>query len=447
MLFGTDGIRGTINKYPMLPCEILKFSLAIGAMLHRIVEEKHEKGYKPKVIIAKDTRLSGYIIESALTAGLASVGVNVTLVGPMPTASVPMLIKSIRADLGIMITASHNPFYDNGLKVFDDNGYKLSKANEELLHKIQEHPANFADPSDLGKVNRLEDVHGRYTEYVKSCFPKDLSLEGIRVVVDCANGAGYKIAPAVFWELGAEVVSVGIEPNGININEGCGAILPGLLSAKVIETRSNIGIALDGDGDRLLVCDEMGKIVNGDHIIATIARFLQSKNRLKGNGIVVTRLANSALEEYLNDLGLHTYRTEVGDKNVAYEMKAKGCNFGGETSGHIILGDYTSTGDGIISALQILAFLKESGESASDLLHPFNLTPQRSISIGIPYHVNPLQDERKTSLIERIKEEYNDIRLIIRKSGTENVIRIMAEGKDERQLDMVIEKIKEILLS
>lgn len=447
MLFGTDGIRGTINKYPMLPCEILKFSLAIGSMLQSIAANKHDKGYKPKVIIAKDTRLSGYIIESALTAGLASVGVNVTLVGPMPTASVPMLIKSIRADLGIMITASHNPFHDNGLKIFDANGYKLSREDEEFLHRIQEDITSFADPSELGKVNRLEDVHGRYIEYVKSCFPKDLSLEGIRVVVDCANGAGYKIAPSVFWELGAEVVSVGIEPNGININEGCGAILPGLLSAKVIETRSNIGIALDGDGDRLLVCDEMGKIINGDHIIAIIAKFLQSKNRLKGDGIVVTRLANSALEEYLSNLGLKTYRTEVGDKNVAYEMKERGCNFGGETSGHIILGDYISTGDGIISALQILALLKESGEAASDLLHPFQLTPQRSISVAMSYQINPLQDQNKSSLIDVIRKENQDIRLIVRRSGTENVIRIMAEGKDERQLDIVIDKIKNILLS
>jgi phosphoglucosamine mutase len=447
MLFGTDGIRGTINKYPMLPCEILKFSLAIGSMLQKISEAKHDKGYKPKVIIAKDTRLSGYIIESALTAGLAAVGVNVTLVGPMPTASVPMLIKSIRADLGIMITASHNPFYDNGLKIFDENGYKLLKENEEIIHKLQEEESAFADPSELGKVNRLEDVHGRYIEYVKSCFPKELSLEGMRVVVDCANGASYKIAPSVFWELGAEVVSVGVEPNGVNINEGCGAINPGLLSAKVIETRSNIGIALDGDGDRLLLCDEMGKIINGDHVIAVIAKFLQKQGRLKGNGIVVTKLSNSALEKYFGELGLKTYITDVGDKNVAYEMKKRGCNFGGETSGHIILGDYTSTGDGIISALQIMAYLKENGGSASDLLYPFQLTPQKTVSIAIDYNENPLKNSEKSALIEKIKSENPNIRLIVRKSGTESVIRIMAEGKDERYIDSVIEKIREIIVN
>lgn len=447
MLFGTDGIRGTINKYPMLPCEILKFSLAIGSMLQRISEAKHEKGYKPKVIIAKDTRLSGYIIESALTAGLAAVGVNVTLVGPMPTASVPMLIKSIRADLGIMITASHNPFYDNGLKIFDENGYKLLKENEEIIQRIQEEESVFADPADLGKVNRLEDVHGRYIEYVKSCFPKDLSLEGMRLVVDCGNGASYKIAPSVFWELGAEVVAVGVEPNGVNINEGCGAIHPGLLSAKVIETRSNIGIALDGDGDRLLVCDEMGKIINGDHVIAIIAKFLQSKGRLRGNGVVVTKLSNSGLEKYLQNLGLNIHMTEVGDKNVSYEMRKQGCNFGGETSGHIILGDYASTGDGIISALQILAYLKENGGAASDLLHPFQLTPQKTVSIAIDHNENPLKNSDKVALIDKIKSENPNIRLIIRKSGTENVIRIMAEGKDERNLDIVIEKIKTTLLT
>jgi phosphoglucosamine mutase len=269
----------------------------------------------------------------------------------------------------------------------------------------------------------------------------------MRVVVDCANGASYKIAPSVFWELGAEVVSVGVEPNGVNINEGCGAINPGLLSAKVIETRSNIGIALDGDGDRLLLCDEMGKIINGDHVIAVIAKFLQKQGRLKGNGIVVTKLSNSALEKYFGELGLKTYITDVGDKNVAYEMKKRGCNFGGETSGHIILGDYTSTGDGIISALQIMAYLKENGGSASDLLYPFQLTPQKTVSIAIDYNENPLKNSEKSALIEKIKSENPNIRLIVRKSGTESVIRIMAEGKDERYIDSVIEKIREIIVN
>ncbi len=449
MLFGTDGIRGTINKYPMLPNEILNFSIAIGNMLQKIVESRHEKGYKPKVIIAKDTRLSGYVIESALTAGLAAAGVNVTLVGPMPTASVPMLIKSIRADLGIMITASHNPFYDNGLKIFDEQGYKISGKREMALQEIilSQEGLKLALPQQLGKVNRLEDVRGRYIEYVKSCFPKNLNLEGIRVAVDCANGAAYRIAPNIFWELGAEVVNVGCEPNGININEGCGSIHPGLLSAKVIETRSNIGIALDGDGDRLLVCDEMGKVVHGDHIIAIIAEMLKRKNKLRGDGVIITHVSNSGLENYLDSIGLRTYRSDVGDKNVAYLMREKCCNFGGETSGHIILSDYTSTGDGIIAALQILAFLKESIRVASDVFHPFELIPQRSISLTPPSDLNPLDNKEIVEVLEKVKSENQDVRVIIRKSGTENLIRVMVEGSDERKVDLVIDRIKDVILN
>ncbi len=451
MLFGTDGIRGTINKYPMTPIEILRFSIAIGIMVQRICASKHEKSYKAKVIIAKDTRLSGYVVESALTAGLAAVGINVTLVGPMPTPSVPMLIKSIRADLGIMITASHNPFHDNGLKIFDENGCKLSSEYEQSLQNIileqKESPLenHLATPELLGKVVRLEDVHGRYIEYVKSCFPKNLTLEGIRVVVDCANGASYRIAPNVFWELGAEVVTIGIDPNGININDGCGSINPSALCAKVVETRSDIGIALDGDADRLLICDEMGKVISGDHIIATIAYFLKSKNKLRGDGVVITHVSNSALENYFSELGLKTYKTNVGDKHVADEMRKRKCNFGGESSGHIILNDYTSTGDGIIAALQIMAFLKEKGMVASDILDIFHLTPQQSISIEMPCNINPLTNDSKILLIEQIKNENPDVRIIVRKSGTENVIRVMVEGHNLQQVDIIIQQLKEIL--
>lgn len=449
MLFGTDGIRGTINKYPMTPSEVLKLSIGIGSMVQELCSLKHEKTYKPKVIIAKDTRLSGYLIESALTAGLSAAGVNVTVVGPMPTPSVPMLIKSIRADLGIMITASHNPFHDNGLKIFDDNGYKLSSELENKLHQIisdqQEIEKHLAEASALGKVSRLEDVHGRYIEYVKSCFPKNLTLEGVRIVVDCANGAAYRIAPNVFWELGAEVVTIGTEPNGININDGCGSMYPSSMCAKVVETRSDIGIALDGDGDRLLVCDELGRVINGDQIIAVIGKFLQSKNRLRGDGIVVTHLSNSALDKHFAELGLKTHRTSIGDKHVAHEMRKRKCNLGGETSGHIILSDYTSTGDGIIAALQILAFLEENELKASDIPDIFPLIPQKSASIGFPYGVNPLTNTEKIELIEKIKKENEDLRIIVRKSGTENVIRIMVEGEDPHKVDLTIQQIKEIL--
>ena len=450
MLFGTDGIRGTINKYPMIPGEILKLSIAIALYLHKKCSAKHDKGYKAKVVIAKDTRLSGYIIESILTAGLAAVGINVILVGPMPSPSVPMLIKSIRADLGIMITASHNPFYDNGLKLFDDKGYKLSSENEQVIEQIlldnQTSEQDLAEPAMLGKVSRLEDVHGRYIEYVKSCFPKNLTLEGFRIVVDCANGAAYKIAPSVFWELGAEVVTLSTEPNGININDGCGSMHPSLLSAKIIETRSDLGIALDGDGDRLLICDEMGKIVHGDHVIAIIAAFLHSKNKLRGDGVVLTHLSNSGVEKYLKNIGLKTYRTNVGDKYIAHEMRKQKCSLGGESSGHIILGDYTSTGDGLIAALQIMAFLKEKGGLASDLLYPFPLTPQKSLNIHVLYDHNPLDNPEKKSKIDILKNEYPEMRIIVRKSGTENIIRIMVEGEDISQVDIAIQQIKEVVM-
>ena len=453
MLFGTDGIRGTINKYPITPIEILKFSIAIGIMLQRNCAAKHEKSYKPKVIIAKDTRLSGYVIESALTSGLAAIGVNVTLVGPMPTPSVPMLIKSIRADLGIMITASHNPFHDNGLKIFNEHGYKLSSENEESLQNIilelqeSQLESNLADPEMLGKVVRLEDVHGRYIEYVKSCFPKHLTLEGIRIVVDCANGAAYKIAPSVFWELGAEVVTIGTDPNGININDGCGSMNPSALCAKVIETRSDIGIALDGDADRILICDEMGKVISCDHIIAIIASFLQSKNKLRGDGVVITHVSNSGLINYFSQLGIKTYTTNIGDKHVANEMRKRKCNLGGESSGHIILSDYTSTGDGIIAALQVMAFLKEKEIAASDILDIFPLTPQQSISIKILDGLNPLTNESKISLVDKIKNDNPDVRIIVRKSGTESVIRVMVEGHNLQQVDSIIQQLKEILIA
>jgi phosphoglucosamine mutase len=348
-----------------------------------------------------------------------------------------------------MITASHNPFHDNGLKIFDDNGYKLSSELENKLHQIildqQEPEKHLAEAAALGKVSRLEDVHGRYIEYVKSCFPKNLTLEGVRIVVDCGNGAAYRIAPNVFWELGAEVVTIGTEPNGININDGCGSMHPSAMCAKVVETRSDIGIALDGDGDRLLVCDEIGRVINGDQIIAVIGKFLQSKNRLRGDGIVVTHLSNSALDKHFADLGLKTHRTNVGDKHVAHEMRKRNCNFGGETSGHIILSDYTSTGDGIIAALQILAFLEEQNLKASDIPDIFPLIPQKSASIGFTYGANPLTNTDKVTLIEKIKKENEDLRIIVRKSGTENVIRIMVEGEETHKVDLTIQQIKEIL--
>jgi phosphoglucosamine mutase len=440
MLFGTDGIRGTINRYPMTPEEMLKLALALGRFLQDF--SRHEKGYKNKVVIVKDTRLSGYIIESILTGGLAAMGVNVTLVGPLPTPAVPMLIKSLRADLGIMITASHNPFYDNGIKLFNHHGCKLSFDKEkEIENLLKNHLAIEEDPGHLGKVIRIEDVQGRYIEFVKSSFPKELNLEGLRIVIDSANGAAYKIAPAVLWELGAEVVALGSDPNGLNINDSCGSMHPSALAAKVVETRSDLGIALDGDGDRLLVCDEIGKIVQGDHLIGLIAEFLQKKGKLKG-GVVLTHLANSALEKRMKEIGIKVFRTNVGDKNVFYEMKKHHCNFGGETSGHIILSDYSSTGDGIIAALQILALLKESNQKASEILHYFPLTPQSSISINYDGDYS----EQTKNRITKFQEENLDKRIIVRKSGTEKLLRLMVEGDHQQEVDRTLQNLKEILM-
>ena len=441
MIFGTDGVRGTINRYPMTPEAMLKFALALGQFLQENLC-RHEKGYKNKVVIVKDTRLSGYIIESILTGGLAAMGVNVTLVGPLPTPAVPMLIKSLRADLGIMITASHNPYYDNGIKLFNHHGCKLSFDKElEIQELLQKDITIEEDPGALGKVIRIEDVQGRYIEYVKSCFPKELNLEGLRIVIDCANGAAYKIAPAVLWELGAEVVTLGTDPTGLNINDSCGSMHPSALAAKVVETRSDLGIALDGDGDRLLVCDEMGKIVEGDHLIGLIAEFLQKKGKLRG-GLVITHLANSALETRMQSLGIKVFRTNVGDKNVFYEMKKHQSNFGGESSGHIILGDYSSTGDGIIAALQILALLKEKNEKASEILHYFPLTPQSSISIKYDGDYN----EQIENKIKQVRESNPEQRIIVRKSGTEKVLRLMVEGDLQQEVDKTLQNLKEILM-
>ncbi len=456
MLFGTDGIRGTINMYPMTPSIVLRFSIAVGLLLQRISATRHSKGHKAKVIIAKDTRLSGYVIEPALTSGLASVGINVMLVGPMPTPAVPMLIKSLRADLGIMITASHNPFHDNGLKIFDENGYKLSSEYERQLQQtIIEYDSpeyngldhSLAAPDALGRVSRLDDAHGRYIEYVKSCFPKHLTLEGMKIVVDCANGATYRLAPSALWELGADVITVGTDPNGININEGCGSMHPSTLSTKVIETGSDIGIALDGDGDRVLICDEMGNVIHGDHVIGLIAVALHKNGKLCGDGVVTTHACNGALDKYLSNVGLKTYRTNIGDKYVSQEMRHRKCNFGGETSGHIILGDYTTTGDGTIAALQITAILKASGKNASEILHAFPLNPQSSISIPIPSRKNPLDDVEVQFALEEIKQKNNDIKIIVRKSGTENVVRVTVEGQDMQKVESIAYQIRASITS
>lgn len=434
-LFGTDGIRGKANKYPITAEIAMKFAMAAGAVF-KVDSHRH------RVIIAKDTRISGYLIEPALTSGFISVGIDVILVGPIPTPAVPMLMKSMRADLGVMISASHNPYYDNGLKLFGANGLKLS---DEIENKVQELILSddlqnyLVDVEDLGRAKRLEDAAGRYLEFVKTAFPKDKTLTGMRIVLDCANGGAYKLAPTILWELGAEVITVGCEPNGFNINEHCGSTYPKLLSKKVVETRADIGIALDGDADRVVICDELGKIISGDHIIAALTKFLLENDKLEGGGVVITQMSNSGLEGYINNLGLKTWRTKVGDRYVFQEMQKRRCNLGGESSGHIIYRKYSSTGDGIVVALQFLAFLLTNGLQASCIHKLFNPNPQ--LHANISYNSsNPLEKIEVKDAIKKLEQENADTRVIIRKSGTEKLIRVMIENESLQKAKFLLDK-------
>lgn len=439
-IFGTDGIRGLVNSYPITAEIALKIGMAIGVYI------EGNKSIK-RVVIAKDTRLSGYMIESALTAGLISTGVNVILVGPMPTPSVPMLIKSLRADFGIMITASHNPHHDNGVKLFNQKGNKLDKnANKKIESLIFDRDLqnNLAMPSKLGKAMRLEDAPGRYIEHVKKSFSKNLTLSNLKIVIDCANGSAYKLAPTILWELGAEVVTLGCEPNGFNINENCGSIHPQNLCKKVQQEKADIGIALDGDADRIVTCDENGKIINGDHVIGMITKHLKINNKLKGNAIVVTKVSNNALEEYLSSINVKTFYTDVGDVKVHEMIKQNKLNFGGEESGHIIFADYSNTGDGIISALQMLEILVANQKKLSELADIFTLNPQVKTNIGFK-NKNPLKNQVINDNITDIIKKDPNLKIVIRKSGTENLIRVLVEGKEKIKITQVLEQIVKTL--
>lgn len=436
--FGTDGIRGTANKFPMTAEIALKVGMAVGA---KFTDGDH----RHRVVIGKDTRLSGYVVEPALTAGLAAVGMDVFLVGPVPTPAVSMLTRSIRADIGIMISASHNPYHDNGIKIFTRDGHKLS---DKLEHEIEalidgEITPYLAKSENFGRVTRLDDASNRYIEFVKNSFPKDKSLTGLKIVVDCANGAAYKIAQKIFWELGADVVAIGVDPNGFNINEECGSTHPEALCKKVIEEKADIGIALDGDADRLLIVDEKGSAVDGDQLIALIAEKLHDDGNLKGDTVVITQMSNLALENYLNYIGVSTIRAQVGDRYVLEEMKKNRCNFGGEQSGHIVLSDYSTTGDGLVAALQVLAILCETKKKASQLLKLFEPFPQ--ILKNVKYDKNkgnPLDQESLKKFIEEKSAELGtEGRILVRKSGTENLIRVMAEGKDRKKVEMLVNEI------
>jgi phosphoglucosamine mutase len=439
-LFGTDGIRGTANQFPMTAEIAMKFGKAAGSYFKK-------SGYRNRVVIAKDTRLSGYLLEPALVSGFISVGMDVILVGPMPTPAVSMLIKSLKADLGVMISASHNPYQDNGLKLFDPNGMKLSDFCEKKLQDLilNTDLNQFLSPSEeLGRAKRLDDAPGRYIEHVKRSFPKRLSLNGLRIVVDCANGAAYHLAPTIFWELGADVVKIGCEPDGLNINQECGSTHTDKLVKKVLETRADVGIALDGDADRVVMCDEKGKIISGDHLIGIIAQSMKEQNSLTSDKIVVTQMSNAALEEYLEIFGLEVIRTPVGDRYVSEKMKEIGANLGGETSGHIILGDFATTGDGMVAALQVLAYKIAAGKKMSEIGHPFQLHPQLLKSVKYKDD-NPLDNEKIVSNISGLVNKSKDMRIIVRKSGTEKVVRIMIEGKSKAKINTVAKEIESLI--
>jgi phosphoglucosamine mutase len=434
--FGTDGIRGLVNGGKLTPELAMKVGMAAGL---KFVNGDHRN----RVVIGKDTRRSGYMIESALTAGFTAVGMDVYFLGPMPTPAVAMLTRSLRADLGVMISASHNPFDDNGIKMFRADGYKLSDAIEMEIEELIDSDMldKLSRGHDIGRAHRDEEARTRYVEYAKRTLPKNIDLAGLRVVIDCANGAGYKVAPMALWELGAEVFAIGVEPNGFNINDKVGSTAPEALIAKVKELRADIGIALDGDADRVIIVDEKGEIVDGDQLMAVIAEFWHNRGALRGGGLVATVMSNLGLERYLKSIGLTLERTQVGDRYVLEAMRARDFNVGGEQSGHIILTDFTTTGDGLIAALQLLAVLKQHGTAVSDICRRFEKVPQRLENVRYKQG-KPLDHKLVLQAIAENRARLGDQgRLVIRESGTEPVVRVMAESDDESLVDAVVAEI------
>ena len=431
--FGTDGIRGLANKHPMTSEIALKVGMAAGKAFK-------SGAHRHRVVIGKDTRLSGYMLEAALMSGFTSVGMDVFLLGPMPTPAIAMLTRSLRADLGVMISASHNGFADNGIKMFDPDGYKLSDDMERQIEElIDSDTASLLAPADkIGRATRVESAQERYIEFAKRTLPKNLRLDGLRIVIDCANGAGYKVAPEALWELGAEVIKIGVEPNGRNINDKCGSTAPEALIEKVKEVRADIGIALDGDADRVVIINEKGQIVDGDQLMAVIAESWHRRGKLSAGGVVATVMSNLGLERYLKDIGLSMVRTPVGDRYVTEYMRKHGYNVGGEQSGHIVLSDFTTTGDGLVSALQVLACVVSTGKPVSEICNRFEPLPQ--VLKNVRYEAGkPLEDTRVIKAIEGAKAKLGDRgRLVIRPSGTEPVIRVMAEGDDAGVVSSVV---------
>jgi phosphoglucosamine mutase len=434
--FGTDGIRGSANKWPMDAETVLKVGMAAGSLYSR-------GSHRPRVVIGKDTRLSGYMLEQAMTAGFLSTGMDVFLFGPLPTPAVAMLTRSLRADLGVMISASHNPFADNGIKLFGPDGFKLSDEQEAAIENLVDQgvSSKLAAASELGRAKRIEDAQARYIEFAKHTFPKELNLEGLRVVVDTANGAAYKVAPTALWELGAEVITIGDDPDGFNINDKCGSTAPQAMCEKVREMRADIGIALDGDADRVIIADERGTVIDGDQLMALIATSWAEKGQLQGGGLVATIMSNLGLERHLAAKGLTLVRTKVGDRYVVEHMRGHGFNVGGEQSGHIVLSDFSTTGDGLIAALQVMAEVVRTGRPVSQVCHQFEPVPQ--VLKNVRYKAGkPLEDNGVVQAIEGAREKLGQKgRLVIRPSGTEPLIRVMAEGDDESLVNALVDEL------
>lgn len=435
-LFGTDGVRGRANTHPMTA----EMALRLGAAAGRYFRRDGKNGHR--VVIGKDTRLSGYMLENALTAGLTSTGMNVLLLGPVPTPAVGFLTRSMRADLGIMISASHNPAADNGIKFFGPDGFKLSDDAEAEIEAIIAGEITLAQPQNIGRARRIEDGRGRYVEYAKTTFPAGQRLDGLKVVIDCANGAAYRAAPDVLWELGAEVIPLGVDPNGLNINEGVGSTHPEACAAAVRAHGAHLGISLDGDADRVMIVDETGAVADGDQVMALLAGRWADAGRLRGGALVATVMSNLGLERYLTGRGLRLERTAVGDRYVVERMRGAGFNLGGEQSGHIVMTDYATTGDGLIAGLQFLAALADSGSPASALVRQFEPVPQMLKNVRYRAGADPLGAEAVKAEIAAAEARLaSSGRVLIRKSGTEPLIRVMAEDEDEAMLREVVDGI------
>ena len=437
-LFGTDGVRGHANAHPMTAENVLRLGAAAGGFFRRYGSPAH------RVVIGKDTRLSGYMFENALTAGFTSTGMNVLLLGPVPTPAVGLLVRSMRADVGVMISASHNPHEDNGIKFFGPDGFKLSDDAEAEIEAIMDHPIEPAVASNIGRAKRIDDGLFRYVERVKSTFPGDLRLDGLKVVVDCANGAAYRAAPQVLWELGAEVVSIGVSPDGTNINLGCGSTDTRKAAEMVVSSGADVGLCLDGDADRIMILDENGVVADGDQIMGLFAVRWAEEQRLAGGALVATVMSNLGLERFLGGRSIGLHRTSVGDRYVVEAMRAGGFNLGGEQSGHIVMTDYATTGDGLLAGLQFLAEMKRTGKPASALRRVFDPVPQLLKNVRYAVGATPLETAQVKAAIESAEQKLNGTgRLLIRKSGTEPLIRVMAECEDDDLLLSVVDSVVE----